>query len=152
MSWLTSALGAFFAASMCGVLFNVRGKDLVCTGGIAAAAALMQQAARAQGADPVLSTFYAGLTFGILSELLARIFRTPVTTYLPSVLIPFVPGRMMLYMMGEIVQGQQSQALGRFIEILSIAGALAMAILLSSTLIRLCFRILKVLRQQRGQV
>ena len=129
---------------MCGVLFNVRGKDLVYTGVIAGAAAAVERIARQAGADPVLSTFYAGLTFSLLSELFARLCKTPVTTYLPSVLIPFVPGRLMLYMMGEIVQGSQAEAISKFFEILLLAGALALSILVSSTAVRLISRFRKV--------
>ena len=72
-----------------------------------------------------------------------------MTTYLPSVLMPLVPGRLMLYLMGEIVQGRQSGAIGKLIEILSISGALALAILIMGTVFGLTSRIRAVMHRRK---
>ena len=138
---LVSAAGAFLAASMYSVFFDVRRWNIVWSGVIAGSASVAGSICRVNGANEITCTFISGLVFAGLSEVFARICHTPVTTYLPSVLMPFVPGRLMLYLMGEIVQGRQSGAIGKLIEILSISGALALAILIMGTVFGLTSRI-----------
>ncbi|WP_294730532.1 threonine/serine exporter family protein [uncultured Faecalibaculum sp.] len=145
---LVTAAGAFLAASMYAVFFDVRRLNIVTSGVIAGVAAVVSEVCRLQGMNETGCAFVTGLVFAGLSEVCARLCRTPVTTYLPSVLMPFVPGRMMLYMVGEIVQGQQDLALQRLIEILSIAGALALAILIMGTLFGLMSRSHTVMRKK----
>lgn len=145
---LVSAAGAFLAASMYAVFFDVRRWNIIWCGVIAGSASIASSVCRVHGGNEITCAFIAGLVFAGLSEVFARICRTPVTTYLPSVLMPFVPGRLMLYMMSAIVQGQQSGAIGRLIEILSISGALALAILIMGTVFGLTSRIRAMLRKR----
>ena len=146
---LVSAAGAFLAASMYSVFFDVRRWNIVWSGVIAGSASVAGSICRTNGANEITCTFISGLVFAGLSEVFARICHTPVTTYLPSVLMPFVPGRLMLYLMGEIVQGRQSGAIGKLIEILSISGALALAILIMGTVFGLTSRIRAAMHRRK---
>ncbi|UNT96599.1 threonine/serine exporter family protein [Allobaculum mucilyticum] len=78
-----------------------------------------------------------GLTYSILSEIFSRLYHKPVAVYLPAVLVPFVPGKLTYYMMGEFVHGDRVAALDRVAEILCVCGMIALAILLTETVIRL---------------
>ena len=68
----------------------------------------------------------------LVSELLARRMKTPVTTFLICALIPLVPGGGMYYTMLAIIQGNTMNALEIGIHTLGCAGALALGIALTS--------------------
>jgi uncharacterized membrane protein YjjB (DUF3815 family) len=81
--------------------------------------------------------FLAGLSFSMLSEVCARFCHTPVSTFIAPSLIPFVPGGTMYYMMTAIVKSESTVALNYFMETMSIAGLLALDILIAHTLAKL---------------
>ncbi|MCI9040501.1 threonine/serine exporter family protein [Dubosiella newyorkensis] len=126
------ALGAGIACAMCSIRFNGRGKDIVVAGFIGFMAAL------GMGFFEGLYTraFVSGLIYSILSEIFARIEKKPVAVYLPAVLVPFVPGKLTFYMMGEFVHGDRLAAMNRLSEIMSVCGLIALAILLTQTTLR----------------
>ena len=76
--------------------------------------------------------FLAACGLCLVSELLARRMKTPVTTFLICALIPLVPGGGMYYTMLAIIQGNTMSALETGIHTLGCAGALALGIALTS--------------------
>ena len=68
-----------------------------------------------------------------LVKFFARLCKTPVTTFIVCALIPLVPGGGMYYTMLEVIQGNVQEALVKGLETLSIAGVLALGILVVST-------------------
>ena len=70
---------------------------------------------------------------------MARIFKTPVTTFVVCALIPLVPGSGMYYTMREAVAGNISKSLELGLNTLASAGTLALGVLFVSTITRLIF-------------
>ncbi|MEG2244790.1 MAG: threonine/serine exporter family protein, partial [Erysipelotrichaceae bacterium] len=91
----------------------------------------------------------ASIVFSIFSEICARIYRTPVTTYIICALIPLVPGKGMYNAMVQAVAGDTMKAMQIAFDTLSVAGALALGIILVSTLTRLYFRMHYLYRKDR---
>lgn len=147
-----TGIGAFLAALGFGVLFNIHGKKLWLAGLIAGAGGLVLQATQTAGMSEYAQNFLAGMTFALLSELCARIMHTPVTTFIAAALIPFVPGGTMYYMMTAIIDGDTLQALDYFVETLTIAGILALAILISHTLAKLISYTMKKVEGEHEKV
>ena len=133
MNILVNALGAGIVCSMCSVRFNGRGKNVPIAGLIGFAAAFVM----GFFTGLYVRAFVSGLTYSILSEIFSRIYHKPVSVYLPAVLVPFVPGKLTYYMMGEFVHGDRVAALDRVAEIMCVCGMIALAILLTDTVIRL---------------
>ena len=73
----------------------------------------------------------------LYSEWMARVRRCPVTSYLIVALLPLVPGGGIYYTMSHAVSGDMTQFSSRGMQTISIAGAMAVGILLISTVFRL---------------
>lgn len=87
----------------------------------------------------VLAMFISAIIFSIYSEICARVFRTPVTTFVVCALIPLVPGSSIYYTMYEGVLGHINASMNMLTNTLSSAGALALGILFVSTITKLIF-------------
>ncbi len=86
--------------------------------------------------DKVLSTVAATMLVALVSHVLARLYKTPVTMFLIPGVIPFVPGAGMYQIVTGIVEGDVEHTANYFFETLQIAGAIALGIFIIDTLFR----------------
>ncbi len=128
-----------------GVLFNVRGKNLILSaigGGIGW---LIYKIFIGLGMSPIPALFVASIFISSYSEICARKFKTPVTVFLIGSLIPLVPGGAMYYTMYEAVQGNSQRTWDMVLTTLGSAAIIAFGVVVVSTFIR----IIKFLKSQR---
>lgn len=86
----------------------------------------------ARGYSMFVGLFAASFFVAVLSELLARIIKTPVILMLVPMLIPEIPGGDLYYTMQHLVQGEYVE-FGNFSNrVLIEAGAIALGIILAS--------------------
>ena len=81
--------------------------------------------------------FFASVIAAIYSEAMARSRKYPVTSYLVISSIPLLPGAGIYYTMSFGLEGNMQAALQKGLETAGIAGSIAVAILLVSTVFRL---------------
>jgi uncharacterized membrane protein YjjB (DUF3815 family) len=131
---LLNSIYALLATLGFGVLFNIKGKNLLFAsiGGFLTWYIYLLSLSF----DPSthLALFIASFAAGLYSEALARILRSPVTTFSICSIIPLVPGGGMYYTMLESVQGNINNFLSTGLDTMSSAGAIAVGILLASSL------------------
>ena len=132
MMQLINSIGAFIVCSICSGRFNGKKNDVLIAGFIGFMACFMMNFFTGM----YIRAFVSGLTYSILSEIFSRITKKPVAVYLAAVLVPFVPGKLTFYMMGEFVHGDRLAALDRLSEIMCVCGMIALAILLTETVIK----------------
>lgn len=89
------------------------------------------------GLSNISSLFISAITFSIYSEILARVFKTPVTTFIICGLIPLVPGSGMYYTMLQAISGNINKSLELALNTLASAGTLALGVLFVSTITKL---------------
>ena len=87
--------------------------------------------------NDIMQYFIATIAISIYAEVMARIFKMPVTGFLLVALLPMVPGGGIYYTMEYCVIGNNSMFIETGLHTLGIAGALAMGILLVSSIVRL---------------
>ncbi|MBW9171108.1 threonine/serine exporter family protein [Clostridium estertheticum] len=119
---------AFLSSLGFGVLFNIRGKNLIIAslgGGLAWLTYLIS--GRLQP-SLVFSLFLASMVGSIYSEIMARLYKNPVTMFVICAIIPLVPGGGMYYATLEAVKGNFTVALTKGAETLFSAGAIAVGI------------------------
>ena len=87
----------------------------------------------------------AGAVYG---EVLARIAKTPTTTFLVPSVIPLIPGSALYYTMNYALNKQWVQFGHQAIYTLKLAGALAVGIIAVTTLARLLTVLVKFLKKQ----
>lgn len=137
--WVQGFLGAGLASLGFGVLFNVRGKNLLLAGFTGAIGGMIYEYCSSCSWPEGLSCFVAALVIGILGEIFARLQKTMMTTFTACALIPLVPGGTAYEMMVDFATGQIAQGASRAVDLLSISGMLAIAIIIISTLTRFFF-------------
>lgn len=141
---------AFTATIGFGILFNVRDKYLFYAALGGTLGWLVYLIAMNLNCSVMLSTFIASIVISIYSEIASRVLKNPVTLFLICALIPLAPGSGMYYTILAIVQGNVMDSLTKGIETLSIAGLIALGIILVSTLSRLIQRIISMRKQKRS--
>lgn len=137
LSHFLPCLYAFLGGLAFAVPFNVHGKDvpLAALGG--AGGWLVYLLALPLCGSEVISYFVAALALSLYSEMMARIRKRPVTTFLLISIFPLVPGAGIYYTMQYAIQGNSARFLSQGMHTLGLSGALALGILLVSTVMRM---------------
>ncbi len=120
-----------------GIIFNIRGKNLVFAslgGGISWAVYLLSLKFFS---SMIFAYFLAAAIVTLYSEIMARVLKTPVTTFVICAIIPVVPGGGMYNTMMESVKGNVQTALSMGVQTITIAGAIAVGILFISTIVKI---------------
>lgn len=118
------------------VLFGVRGRKLAVIALGSGAGWAVYLVCRAMGCSIFTGLLAASLFVAALSEVLARMLRTPVILLLVPMLIPEVPGEALYYTMYYLVQGYQEEFGTYSGLVLTEAGAIALGIILASHMAR----------------
>ena len=139
-----SGLFSSFLASLgFGILFNIKGKNLILAGIGGAIGGMVYKLVLFLGASEMIPMFSGSVVFSLYSEILARVCKTPVTTFIICALIPLVPGGGMYRTMQQAIAGNIDKALAIGLNTISIAGVLVLGILLVSTLMRAFYHMQK---------
>lgn len=133
-------IASFFATLGFGVMFNIRGNKLILAGIAGSIGGVAYHMALISGCSELSAMFIGSLALSLFSEILARICKTPVTTFIICALIPLVPGGGMYRMMLQAIEGNVMQALTIGLDTLTIAGVLALGILVVSTIMKAIFK------------
>lgn len=127
-------------ASLCfAIIYNVKGKNIFLAGiggGISWFVYLLMHNLYNSN---IFALFLGAVAVSIYSEIMARIRKAPVTTFIICGIIPLVPGNGMYYTMYETILGNVPKATAYGIQTLGAAGAIAIAIAMVSSLSKLIF-------------
>ena len=91
------------------------------------------------GGKTILAGFFAAAAISLFSEIMSRLRRCPVTGYQLVALLPLVPGGGIYYAMGYCLEGDTEQFLSALLGTLGMAAALAVGVILASSLFRAVF-------------
>jgi uncharacterized membrane protein YjjB (DUF3815 family) len=138
---MISILYAFISSLGFGILFNVRGKNLIIASAGGGLGWLLYSLIINSGGAEIVALFVASITISIFSEVFARIMKSPVTVFLICALIPLVPGGGMYYTTFEAVQGNVNESIVMGIQTLFNAASIAVGIILVSTISKIFTRL-----------
>jgi uncharacterized membrane protein YjjB (DUF3815 family) len=82
----------------------------------------------------VFSLFLAAMIVSIYSEIMARLYKSPVTIFIICGIIPLVPGGLMYFATLEAVKGNLELSMSKGIQTLFSAGAIAIGIVFVSSI------------------
>ena len=124
------------------VLFNIRGRRLVVTtvGGFLSWL-LFVVLANLVDSEP-LNYFIVAMVISIYAEIMARVVKTPTTTFITTALIPLIPGGSLYYTMAYAFHSNIDRFLEKAIYTLQLASSLALGIIIATTLSRIFFNFL----------
>ena len=137
-----AGLSAFFASLGFAILFNIRKRKLFVAAMIGALGGVTYHLFLYLGKSNFLALFLASIAISLASEVCARIYKTPATTFMVCALIPLVPGGGMYYTMLEIVNNNIDGALVKGIDTLVQAAAIVLGVTLISSCIKMYYRYL----------
>lgn len=137
--WLLPCLYAFLACAGFCLVFNIHGPGIAICGGGGALGWLVYLLADFLTSSVILRFLLAAIVITLYSEIMARIRRCPVTSYLIIALLPLVPGGGIYEAMRYCVQGDTQMFLSALVRTFGIAGALALGAVLGSSLLRILF-------------
>ena len=131
------AVMIFVACTGFFILFNVHdwGSILCALGGVFTWMTYLL--CRDLGMSIYSMNFFAAVVSALYAEILARSRKYPVTSYLVISLLPLVPGAGIYYTMSLGLGGDVQAAVHKGLETAGVAGSIAVAILLVSTIFRL---------------
>ena len=119
------------------VLFNIHGPGgLLCALGGALSWGVYRLAG-SLGCGEILAFFWSGLFSSVYSEIMARLRKYPAISYLVVSIFPLIPGAGVYYTMNHALQGDMESFASQSMHTAAIAGALAVGILLGSTVFRM---------------
>ncbi len=133
---LIQGISAFFATAAFSVLFYLPKKYLIHAGATGSFGWFIYLISLRILSDKILATLTATLIVALISHILARVYKTPVTMFLIPGVIPFVPGAGMYQIVRSIVDGNTGNTTLYFFETLQIAGAIALGIFIVDTFFR----------------
>ena len=100
------------------------------------------------GCDVIGANFWAAVVASTYAEIMARVRKYPAISYLVVSAFPLFPGAGIYYTMSYILQNNTDMAWQKGMETASIAGVMAVGIILVSTLVRLYY-VMKGRRKKR---
>ena len=134
---LIQLLMAYLGSFGFNILFHIRGRKLfwASLGGLISWAVFL-------GLEPLLPGeairfFCAAAAITVYGEILARVEKTPTTTFLVPSVIPLIPGGSLYYTMNYALNKQWAEFSHQVVHTLQLALALAVGIIAITTLTRL---------------
>lgn len=123
-----------------GILFNVRGKRLAFAslGGLLSWG-LFVLFSMFLKSEP-LNYFLVALIISIYAEIMARILKTPTTTFITTSLIPLIPGSSLYYTMAYAFNSDVNNFFTKAVYTLQLASCLALGIIIAVTLTQIITR------------
>lgn len=137
---LKNILFAIIAAVSFGIMFNIRGTNLIFAGLNAGLGFFFYTIITAHGYDSHIGMLTASISMSICAEILARSRKTPASVFLVPSLIPVVPGGALFQFALNLLEGNNDLALSYGIQTMLEAGALAIGIILASSLTKTVIR------------
>lgn len=139
---------AFVACAGFCFVYNLRGKQLIFAP-LGGAVGWLTYLLMAFLENETIQFFLAAMALAVYAEIMARVHKAPVTCYLLVALLPLVPGGGIYYTMEHCINGDTEAFLETGLHTLGLAGALAMGVVVVSSVARLGLvsRLTRLLRQ-----
>ena len=129
---IIQVLAGFIGSMGFAVLFNIRGTRLVAAAIGGLLSWLLFVVLDTYIASEPVRYFIVALVISAYAEVMARMLKSPTTTFITTSLIPLIPGGSLYYTMTHIFQGNMETFLQKAIYTLQLTAALALGIIIST--------------------
>lgn len=137
---VVQVLCAYFGVMLFSLVVEVPRKQLLFSSAAGAVAWGAYVYIGQHGHSSMTAAFLSTLVLAVLSQLLARLRRTPVTVFLIPGILPAVPGAAIYRTVYYLIRNASHISVRYFIETLQIAGAMAIAIFIVDSVFRMTVR------------
>ncbi|MBO0545744.1 threonine/serine exporter [Clostridium botulinum] len=140
MIMISNFIFSFLASLGFAGIFNIKGKKLIYASLGGSIAWLSYLICKNSNCSTVFSFFIGSIAGSIYSEVMARIEKNSCALMVICAMIPLVPGGGMYYTMQKVIEGDVSGALNTGFTTLSVAGAIALGMVMVSSMTRLIYK------------
>lgn len=134
MEILGQLITSFIATAAFGVIFNAPKETLVKCGLVGMGGWLIYYLLEDFSGDAVLATLTATVFVGVVSQRLAKFYRTPVIIYSVAGIIPLVPGGLAYDTMRNFVENDYQLALSLGAKVTLLSGSIAFGLVFSEVI------------------
>ena len=122
-----------------GILFNIRGIKLAVAacGGVLSWGLFLLLSRWIE--HDAISYFVVALCVSLYAEVMARVLKTPTSTFITTSLVPLIPGGSLYYTMASAFDSDMTLFIERATATLLLASALALGIIAATTAARLLY-------------
>jgi uncharacterized membrane protein YjjB (DUF3815 family) len=125
---------SFIATGAFGIIFNIPKHSLLKCGLVGMIGWMIYFFLAFYHVDIVLATFVAAFSIGVMSQIYAKIYRTPSIIFSVSGIIPLVPGGMAYDAMRNFVENDYNLAITLAAKSFMISGAIAFGLVFSEVI------------------
>ncbi|MBM7704268.1 threonine/serine exporter family protein [Metabacillus iocasae] len=125
---------SFIASAAFGVIFNAPKQSLLKCGLVGMGGWLIYTLFVYFNFDSVIATLIASIFVAIVSQMFAKIYRTPIIIFNVAGIIPLVPGGLAYDAMRNFVENDYNQAVQLAAKALMISGSIAMGLVFSEVI------------------
>ncbi|MFE5323639.1 threonine/serine exporter family protein [Paenibacillus sp. NPDC056579] len=131
---LEQLVTSFIASAGFGILFNAPRRNLLQCGFVGMLGWLLYISCLKSWDDPILSTLTASFFVTVVSQFLAKVYKTPIIIFSVSGIIPLVPGGLAYDAMRNVVENQYDLAVQMAAKAFMLSGAIAIGIVFSEVI------------------
>lgn len=129
MTYFLQILTGFIGSCGFALLYNIRGRRFAfaALGGLISWSSFLALSLFIE--NDILCYFIVAILVSLYAEIMARVLKTPTTTFIMTSLIPLVPGSSLYYTMTHAFSGNFDGFIEKGLQTLGLAGALAAGII-----------------------
>ncbi|MGP4077622.1 threonine/serine exporter family protein [Halobacillus sp. K22] len=142
------AIASFFASAAFGIIYQAPRNTIIKCGLVGMIGWVIYISLVWAEVDSVPATLIASFVIAIVSQMLARIYKTPMIIFSVPGIIPLVPGSLAYDAMRSFVQNDYSVAISIAAKAFMISGAIAFGLVFSEVL----NQIIKKMRKTKAQL
>ncbi|MFC3040385.1 threonine/serine exporter family protein [Virgibacillus xinjiangensis] len=131
MMILAQLATSFVAAAGFGILFNAPKKSLIQCGLAGMAGWILYYILVQQGMDAVPATIFGAMLVAIITQIFAKVYKTPIIIFHVSGVIPLVPGGVAYDAMRNFVENDYTAAVQLSAQVMLLAGGIAIGLMFS---------------------
>lgn len=137
MQILIQIIGLVIAIAAFAILLETPKKYMIYAAITGAIGGIVYLISMSIGVNEAIAYFISALMVTVVSNIFAKIFCTPVTTFLISGILPTVPGAGVYQVAYHTIMGNEEQTLHYLMETVKFAGAISLGIFVTETFFRL---------------
>lgn len=134
MEMLEQLVTSFIATSAFAILFNVPRRTLIQCGFAGMLGWMLYFSFQKASFDPIFATLIASFFVTIVSQVFAKIYKTPVIVFSVSGIIPLVPGGLAYDAMRNVVLNHYDVAVQLAAKAFLLSGAIAIGLVFSEVI------------------
>ncbi len=141
MDIIAQLLTSFFATGAFGIIFNVPKESLIKSGLIGMGGWIIYYLLEGYFDNAIMATFAATVFIALLSQVMAKFYKTPIIIFSVAGIIPLVPGGLAYDAMRKFVENDYNLALALAAKVIMLAGSIAFGLVFSEVINQIVHKI-----------